>query len=98
MTGLLPCGLVPFLAVAAAGAAGRELLLGVLGAEALARDLDEVRAVGQAIEGGRGEQGLAEEVGPFGPVAVAGQEDRAAFVAFVDDVVEILGPGRRGGA
>src|SRR5580765_7600083 len=39
---------------------GRGLLLRVLGAEAGARDLDEVGAVGQAIEGGRGEQGLAE--------------------------------------
>jgi hypothetical protein len=33
--------LVPFLSVAAASTAGRELLLGVLGPEALPRDLDE---------------------------------------------------------
>jgi len=33
-------------------AARGELLLGVLGAETLARDLDEVRAVRQTIEGG----------------------------------------------
>ena len=76
--------------VGGASAARGELLLGVLGAEALARDLDEVRAVGQAIEGGRGEQGLAEELRPLGPVAIGGQENRAAFVPFVDDVVEIL--------
>ena len=64
VTGPPPCGLFPFLSIAAAaGAAGRELLLGVLGAEALARDLDEVSAVGQAIEGGGGQQGLPEELG-----------------------------------
>jgi len=36
----------------------------VLGAEALPGDLDEVGAVGQAIEGGRGQQRLAEQLGP----------------------------------
>src|SRR5215472_14785445 len=67
---------------------GRALLLGVLGAEAGARDLDEVGAVGEAVEGGRGEEGLAEKVWPFRPIAIAGQDDRRFLVAFVDEVVE----------
>jgi hypothetical protein len=58
----LPCRLFPFLTVATADAAGGQLLLGVLSAKALTRDLDEVGAVGQAIEGGGGEQGLPEEL------------------------------------
>ena len=85
MLSLLRCG-------GAAGAACGELLLGVLGAEALAGDLDEVRAVGQAIEGGGREQRLPEEVRPLRAVAIRGQKDRAALIAFVDDIVEILGP------
>src|SRR5215831_6462163 len=72
---------------------GRALLLGVLGAEAGARDLDEVGAVGEAVEGGRGEEGLAEKVWPFRPIAIAGQDDRRFLVAFVDDVVEVFGAG-----
>jgi restriction system protein len=61
--------------VAAAGAAGGDLLLSVFGPEALTGNLDEVRPVGQSIEGGRGQQGLAEQVGPFRPVPIRGQED-----------------------
>src|SRR5437879_8477018 len=80
--------------VGAASAARGELLLGVLGAEALTGDLDEVRAVGQAIEGGGREQRLAEEVRPLRAVAIRGQENRAALIPFVDDVVEILGARR----
>jgi len=55
--------------VGGAGAARGELLLGVLGPEALARDLDKVRAVGKAIEGRGGEQWLAAEVRPLGAVS-----------------------------
>ena len=94
MTGPVHVGCLRSSRVAAASAAGRDLLLGVLGAEALAGDLDEVRPVGQPIEGGRGEQGLAEELRPFRPVAIRGQENRAPFIPLVDDVVEVLGPGR----
>src|SRR5438094_6217406 len=77
--------------VGAASAARGELLLGVLGAEALTGDLDEVRAVGQAIEGRRREQRLAEELRPLRAIAITGQQDRAAFIPVVDDVVESLG-------
>jgi hypothetical protein len=66
----------------------------VLGAEALAGDLDEVGAGRQPIGGRRGEQGLAEELRPFGAIAIRRQQDRAAFIPFVDDVVEILGARR----
>src|SRR6187200_3061920 len=70
---------------------GRGLLLRVLGAEAGARDLDEVGAVSQAIKGGRGEEGLAEEVRPFSAIAVAGQDNGGFLVALIDDVIEVLG-------
>jgi hypothetical protein len=65
----------------------------VLGPEAGPRDLDEVGTVRQAVERGRGKQRLAEQVRPFGPIAVAGQDDGGLLVAFVDDVVEIFGAG-----
>src|SRR3989454_1232900 len=69
VTGLFSRRLSPGLldSVGAARAAGGELLLGVLGAEALARDLDEVGAVGQPVEGGGGQQRLSEELRPLGP-------------------------------
>src|SRR5439155_20122678 len=79
--------------VGAASTARGELLLGVLGAETLTSDLDEVRAVGQAIEGRRREQRLAEELRPLRAIAITGQQDRAALIPFVDDVVQILGAG-----
>jgi hypothetical protein len=46
------------------------------------------------FEGRRGEQGLAEEVRPLGAVAIRSQDNGAAFVALVDDIVEILRAGR----
>lgn len=70
-----------------------DLLLGVLGPEALAGDLHEVSPVRETIESGRGQQGLPEELGPFSTITIRGQENGAALVAFVDDIVEILGPG-----
>jgi hypothetical protein len=76
---------------------GRGLLLRVLGPEAGARDLDEVGAVGEPVEGGRGQERLAEEVRPLGPIAVAGQQDRGLLIPLVDDVIEVLGPGRAQG-
>src|SRR5947209_7468211 len=95
VTGSRARGWAPFLlaSVGAAGAARRELLFGVLGAETLARDLDEVGAVRQSIERSRGQQRLPEELGPLGAIAIAREQDRAAFVPLVDDVVEVLGPG-----
>jgi hypothetical protein len=85
--------LVLLRSVGAAGAASRDLLLGVLGPEALASDLDEVRPMGQPIEGGRSQQRFAEELGPLGAVAIRGQQNGAPFISLVDDVVQIFGAG-----
>src|SRR6266851_9708493 len=73
---------------------GGGLLLGVLGAEAGAGDLDEVGAVGEAIERGGGEEGLAEQLRPLGPIAIAGEEDRGFLIPLINDVVEVLRAGR----
>src|SRR5713101_5317469 len=73
---------------------GRGLLLRVLGAEAGAGDLDEVGAVGEPIERGGGEEGIAEQLRPLGPIAIAGEQDRGFLISLIDDVVEVLGAGR----
>jgi hypothetical protein len=85
--------LVLLRSVGAAGAASRDLLLGVLGPEALASNLDEVRPMSQPIEGGRGQQRFAEELGPLGAVAIRGQTEWSPFISLVDDVVQIFGAG-----
>ena len=59
--------------LSAARAVVGDLLLGVLGPEARGRDLDGIRAGGQPVERGRGEQRLAEELRPLGAIAVAGE-------------------------
>ena len=51
--------------------------------------------MGQAVQAGGCQQGIAEEVGPFLWGSVAGEEDGAAFVPLVDDVVEVLRSGWR---
>lgn len=51
-----------------------------------------MRAVGQPVEGGRGEQRLAEELRPLGPVTIARHNNGRLLIPFVDDVVKILGP------
>src|SRR5947208_10215366 len=76
---------------------GGELFLGVLGAEAEAGDLDEVGPVGQPVERRGGEQGLAEELWPLRAITVTGERDGGLFIAFVDHVVEVFGPGRAKG-
>ena len=90
----------PPASVGGAGAAGGELLLGVLGPEALAGDLDEVRAVGEAIEGRGGEQGLAEEVCALGAIAIGDEEGAAGPTSrsLIKDELGILMPAERGGA
>lgn len=74
VTGSLPCGLTPFLlgSVAAAGATGGELLLGVFGPEALAGDLDEVRPVGQRSRAAEASRGSPKRSGHSGSVAIRG--------------------------
>jgi hypothetical protein len=77
VTGSLPWWLALFLlwSVTATGATGGELLLGVLGPEALAGNLNKVRAVGQPIEGGGGQQRLAEELSPLRSITIAREEN-----------------------
>src|SRR5688572_8070315 len=87
VTGRLACRLALVLLPARGG-----LLLGVLGAEAGPGDLDEVRTVSQPVERRRGEEWLAEELGPLRAVPVAGERDGPLFVSLVDHVVQVLGP------
>ena len=50
-----------------------------------------LRLYREAIERGRREQRVVDErIGPLGVVAIAGHEDRAPLVAFVDDLIEVL--------
>jgi hypothetical protein len=51
-----------FTSVGGPAAPRHGLLLGVLGAEAGAGDLHEVRAMGEAIERGGGQEGFAEQL------------------------------------
>ena len=51
-------------------------------------DIDDGGAVEQAVEGGRGHDGIAgEDLAPLGEGLVAGEADRLfAFVALADDL------------
>ena len=69
-------------------------LLRALSSEAGSGDDDHVSTVGQAIQAGRGEQRIAEQLRPFLRGTIAGEQDAAALVPLVDDVVEVL-RGRR---
>jgi len=55
-----------------------------VGAIAGAGDEHGVGVVGQAVQAGRGQQWLAEQVGPLRGSAVTGEQDTAPFVALVD--------------
>ena len=61
-----------------------------VGSEAGPGDNHHSSIVGQAIQACRGQQRITEQVGALFWRAVAGEEDPPAFVALVDDVVEIL--------
>ncbi len=69
-----------------------------MGAEAATGDDEEVGIVGETIKAGRGEEGIAEEVGPFGDIAVGGDEDAALLVTGIDNVAEVFRGGEEGGA
>jgi hypothetical protein len=50
-----------------------------------------MRPVGQTIQSRGGQQAvLPERLRPLGVIAIAGQQDRPALVALVDDLVEVL--------
>jgi hypothetical protein len=46
--------------------------------------------VSEAIESSTGQQIIVEDFSPFFEGAVAGDDERSTFVAFADDVVEVL--------
>jgi hypothetical protein len=70
--------------------------LGALSSEAAAGDDDRVGPMGQAIQASRGKQRIAEQLQLLLRGAVAGEQDAAALVPLVDDVVEVLGRRRPG--
>jgi hypothetical protein len=57
---------------------------------AIAVEDDAVGAVAEAVEGGGAEEPVGEGVAPLGEVEVGGDEGGGAFVAFGDEVVEVL--------
>lgn len=69
--------------------------IGVL-AQPIARslDLDDACVVQQAIEERGGDDGIAEDVAPFGEATVRGQDHGAALVSGVDELEEEVEPRR----
>lgn len=63
----------------------------------LAGDGHDGGVVEEAVKTGGGQKRIAEDLGKLVDGAVGGDEDGAAFVALIDDVVEILGGGRAQG-
>jgi len=74
---------------------GRILLFSIALAETIAANGERVGVMGQTIKSGAGEQIVVEDFGPFCKGAVAGDDERAAFIAFGDDFVQILNGLRR---
>ena len=62
-----------------------------LGAVTWPFDDELVGAVSEAVESGVGEDGVGEETDPLTHVAVAGDDEGRAPVAFDDERVEVLG-------
>src|SRR5579859_5612614 len=62
-------------------------------AEAIARafDLDDNGMMEETVEERRGDDGVAEDLAPFGEAAVGGENDGAALVAGVDELEEEVG-------
>ncbi len=53
-----------------------------------ALDLNDDGVVQQSVEQGRGDDGIAEDLTPFGEAAVGGEDHGAAFVSSVDQLEE----------
>jgi hypothetical protein len=62
-----------------------------MGAIAGAGDDHHLRVVGQTIQASRGQERIAEQLGPFLEGTVAGQQDAALLIPAIDDVLEVLG-------
>ena len=58
---------------------------------ACALDLHDDGMVEEAVEEGRGDDGVAEHLAPFGEAAVGGQDDGAALVAGVTPTDKLSG-------
>ena len=66
-------------------------------AEAIAADNDGMGMVGQTIKGGTGKEISGEDFAPLFKDTVGGDDQRAMFIAFGNDLVEILNSlGRNG--
>jgi hypothetical protein len=72
---------------------GSVLRVGEAVAEApgLGAGVDDVRAVGEAVNDGFGEPGVGEHLGPFTERQVCRDDQRRAFVAFGKDLEDELG-------
>ena len=68
-----------------------------MGAQAVAGplDLDDDGVVQEAIEERGGDDGIAEDLAPFGEAAVRGQDHGAFLVAGVDELEEEVGAAAR---
>src|SRR6056297_1526329 len=62
-----------------------------MGAKAVAGalDLDDDGVVQQAVEQRGGDDGIAEDLAPFGEAAVGGEDHGAPFVASVDELEDV---------
>src|SRR3954470_14429735 len=60
-------------------------------APGLGAGVDDVRAVGEAVDDGFGESGVGEDLGPFAEREVGGDDQAAAFVALREDLEDELG-------
>ena len=57
---------------------------------AAALDNEDLGVVGEAVEGGTGQELIGEDLWLFLQSAVTGHQDRVAFVALADDLIEII--------
>ena len=60
-------------------------------APGLGAGVDDVRAVGEAVDDGLGEAGVGEDLGPLAERQVGGDDQAAAFVAFGEDLEDEFG-------
>src|SRR6266702_1810862 len=67
------------------------LVEAVAKAPGLGAGVDDVGAVGEAVDDGLGEAGVVEDLGPFTEGQVGGDDQAAAFVAFGEDLEDELG-------
>src|SRR3954454_8988213 len=60
-------------------------------APGLVAGVDDVRAVGEAVNDGLGEASVGKDLRPFAEGQVGGDDQRSAFVAFGEDLEDQLG-------